>query len=319
VGIALLLAVAVVGLETTRTVQAYFWEWPRRVQTRTIYNHNLVALSQTVRESGVDLAGISALYPLYYHDPWIYRYVAERDEHAVRWFDGRGCIVYPGASEDGQYAFSAATRLDPVLRDEFAEHAALVERVQLAFSDENPSFELWHWQGGQALRAALDQLGPASAMWVSSEVRFTQPEQRELLGEAPRFGDVMALLGYRLASGATAQGGASVHAGASVELVTYWRALRTVEAQDDWNTFVHLLDPQSAVIGGVDVLQCPPTGWQPGDIVVQVHRFRIADDAPQGLAYLEIGVYRRGSARLPVWAGEAIAGDRVLLGTLRIE
>ena len=77
------------------------------------------------------LVGVSALYPLYYHDPWLYRYVTGHDERALRWFDGRGCIVYPGVPPAGvTFAFSEEAPLHPTLRDEFAQHAALVERVE---------------------------------------------------------------------------------------------------------------------------------------------------------------------------------------------
>jgi hypothetical protein len=108
--------------------------------------------------------------------------------------------------------------------------------------------------------------------------------------------------------------------GDRVELVTYWRALRTVDAEDDWNTFLHLLDAQSTEIGGVDVLHCPPTGWQPGDLAVQVHSFQIAPSAPSGEAFLEIGVYRRGSGRrVPVRVDGQTPVDRVLLKPLQIE
>jgi hypothetical protein len=105
-----------------------------------------------------------------------------------------------------------------------------------------------------------------------------------------------------------------------VELVTYWRALRAVEAQDDWVTFVHLLDANSKLIGSTDVLHCPPTGWYPGDIAVQVHRFAIADSAPPGkAAYLEAGIYRRSTGRLPVMDGAEQIGDRVLLSPIDIQ
>jgi hypothetical protein len=317
--VTVLLALAVVGIEAVSTVQAYFGDWPSRPEVRTIYNHNLVALSRRLGAEHESVpVGISALYPLYYHDPWIYRYVTGRDEHDVRWFDGRGCIVYPGASDVARYAFSEEAPLHPTLRDEFVRQAALAERVELDASDENPYFELWDWQGGASLATDLEQLGASSRMWISPEIQFTQPELRQTLDAPPRFGDVMALVGYRLVSGEP------VRAGATVELVTYWRALRTVEAEDDWVTFVHLLDARSDVMGGVDVLHCPPTGWLPGDVAVQVHTFHIAADAPSGDAYLEIGVYRRGSpvrasTRMPVIVDGQPAGDRVLLEPLRVE
>ncbi len=124
----------------------------------------------------------------------------------------------------------------------------------------------------------------------------------------------MALEGYRL-------NGTTFKPGDVIELLSYWRVLRTVENQDDWNTFVHVLDEQSQVVGGIDVLACPPTGWYPGDIMVQVHRFALSPKALAGQeVYLEIGVYRRTTnARLPVLVGDEVVGDRVLLDLLTIE
>jgi hypothetical protein len=126
----------------------------------------------------------------------------------------------------------------------------------------------------------------------------------------------MALVGYRMPSHPTGH----VRPGETLELVTYWRALRTVEAEDDWNTFLHLLDAQSSEVGGVDVLHCPPTGWLPGDVVVQVHSLPVARNAPSGEAYLEIGVYRRGSgSRIAVQVDAQTIVDRVLLEPIQIE
>jgi 4-amino-4-deoxy-L-arabinose transferase-like glycosyltransferase len=313
------LTVGLLVMEGARTWHTYFVDWPSRPETRNIYNHNLVATARYLDTSAVGGAiGISALYPLYYHDPWILRYVVGRDDLLVRWFDGRngpllggGGIVYPGYGE-ARYVFSALTPLDPVLRSDFYSQASLIERHQLAPDDQNPYFEVWHWQGHDALISDLDVLRTDSLVWISPEVRFTQPELRRPAQVPVRFGDVMALAGYRL-SGLD-------RAGDTIELVTYWRALRTVQEQDDWVTFVHLLDRDSQVVGGVDVLHCPPTGWQPGDVAVQVHRFVVLENAPRNQeAYLELGVYRRTTGRIPVLVDGQAVGDRVLLVPVNIE
>lgn len=153
-------------------------------------------------------------------------------------------------------------------------------------------------------------------MWVSSETQFTHPELRRSLNDGAQFGDVLALTGYRL-------NGDRFKKGDVVELVTYWHALRTVQAQDDWDTFVHLLNENSQVIGGTDVLDSPPTGWRPGDTVVQVHRFHVGEASPpKGSpqeAWIEIGVYRHKAGRLPVMLNDEIVGDRVLLAPVSID
>ena len=335
------LAIALILLEGGRTYRAYFVEWPSRPEARNIYNHNLVAASRYLADAPAlgapdapDALGISALYPLYYHDPWIFRYVTGRDDMPVRWFDGRGAIVYPGEGGatpvDGgtRYIFTTLTPLHPVLRDEFEAQASLIERRELDPEDQNRAFEVWRWQGREALAERLEELRAASPMWVSPEVQFTHPEQRQPLEGAAPFGDLASLIGYRFAGpgvGQEAGGGAqsslpraTLARGETVTLVTYWRALRRAVDEDDWKTFVHLLDVDSRVIGGVDVLNAPPTGWLPGDTIVQVHAFRVDPDAPPGEAYLEVGVYRDETGRLPVTVDGQAAGDRVLLAPVEI-
>jgi 4-amino-4-deoxy-L-arabinose transferase-like glycosyltransferase len=313
-----ILAVSLTTVEGIRSYKAYFVEWPNRPEARNIYNHNMVATARYLRdqpESGA--VGISALYPRYYHDPWILRYIAGRDDLQIRWFGDRepypaACIVYPAEGE-ARYVFSALTLLDPALRPHFESQAKLIEQRTLAEDDQNPYFEVWRWQGSAALADQLQALEAASPTWVSPEVHFTQPERRRFLDSPAQFGDVMALVGYRWS-------GTLFQPGDVIELITYWRALRTVEAEDDWVTFVHLLDANSQLLGSIDVLHCPPTGWYPGDIAVQVHRFAIADSAPRAkVAYLEVGVYRRSTGRLPVMDGTEPIGDRVLLSPIEIQ
>jgi hypothetical protein len=53
-------------------------------------------------------------------------------------------------------------------------------------------------------------------------------------------------------------------------------------------------------------------------VAVQVHSFAVAGDASPGEAYLEVGVYRRSSGRVPVIVDGQTAGDRVLLEPLQI-
>lgn len=311
----IVLVLAVLGVEAGRTYRTYFIEWATDPEARMIYNQNLVATAQYLRDRPArEAIGISALHPLYYHDPWIFRYVAQRPDLAVRWFDGRGGIVYPGTGE-ARYVFSAKTPLDPALRAEFEAGATWIEQQQLDPADENPTFDVWLWQGGEALAQTLETLQASSPLWVSPETRFDRPELRQALQGEARFGHapaLAALVGYRL-------DGISFQPGDMVELITYWRALERVSQEDDWVTFVHLLDVDSNLIGSVDVLDCPPTGWYPGDIVVQVHRFQVSPNSARGTqAYLELGLYRRSMGRLPVVVdGQAIA-DRVLLAPVEV-
>ena len=302
------LAVGLVVVGGMRDYHAYFVDWPNRPQARNIYNCNMVEIARYVRAEPVQSTlGISALYPLYYHDPFILRYASGRADLRTRWFDGRGGIVYPAEGE-GRYIFSALTRLDPALRDDFVAHATLVERRELRRDDQNPYFEVWEWHGGQALEESLGQ----SPMWVSPETEFTHPEWRQSLKPPVHFGTVMALIGYRA-------NGREFRPGDVLEMVIYWRALKRVEEQDDWVTFVHLLDQSGQWIAGVDVLNCPPTGWYPGDVAAQVYRLRVPNDISPGEKMVEVGVYRRSVGRRSVLVGGHAVGDRVLLSPVRVK
>jgi hypothetical protein len=312
IGVAwVVLALFLVAMEGWRSAYTYFVDWPNRPQTRNIHNQNMVAISKYLRDEPEGGAvAFSAMYPLYYHDPWIFRYVAVRHDITDRWFDGRGGVVYPVEGE-ARFVFSALTPLDPALQNAFQADAELIERRELRPDDENPFFEVWRWDGGRALEVRLKAVAQNSPMWVSPETQFTQPGLRRTLSGGAQFGDVLTLLGYRL----NAQ---RFKAGDEVELVTYWRALRTVQDQDDWDTFVHLLDQDSQVVGGTDLLDSPPTGWRPGDTVVQVHRFHVGEVTSQE-AFIEIGVYRHRAGRLSVLLEGEPVGDRVLLSPVKID
>ncbi len=306
------LALGLVAVEGGRDYHAYFVDWPNRPQARNIYNCNMVAISHYVRaEPPRSTIGVSALYPLYYHDPFILRYASGRADLRVRWFDGRGGIVYPVEGQ-GRYIFSALTPLDPALRDEFTAQATLIERRELRPDDQNPYFEVWQWQGGATLAENLRRLAGRSPMWVSPETDFTHPELRRPLESPVRFGKVMALVAYRT-------NGHEFRPGDTLEMVIYWRALLRVTEQDDWVTFVHLLGMDGRWLAGVDVLHCPPTGWYPGDVAVQVYRLRVPDDAVPGPRMVEVGVYRRTVGRQPVVVDGRVAGDRVLLAPVYVE
>lgn len=309
------LAVGLIAHEGVRTYQAYFVDWPARPETRNIYNHNLVTAARALRdEPPGSVVAVSALYPLYYHDPWIVRYVTGRDDLALRWFDGRSCIVYPDTTE-ARYVFSALTLPDPALEAQFSAQAIPLSRRYLSVDDENPYLEFWRWSGFETLATELTQIAAESRMWIGSIDSIPEDGAAESVGMTGLavFGDLIELAGYRL-------NGASVAPGDTVELVSYWRALRTAHDEDNWVTFVHLLDAAGGYLGGVDVLGCPPTGWLPGDVVVQVHRFVVPAGALHGtVAYLEMGFYQRPDRRLQVQIEGLPVDNRVLLAPVTIE
>jgi len=137
---------------------------------------------------------------------------------------------------------------------------------------------------------------------------------------AANWADQIALLGYDLP-------GVAFHAGDSLPVTVYWRALSGMDLP--YTFFVHLLGPFNPATNGPLWGQhdaqpgngtFPTTAWEAGEIVLDRYLVPIPPEAPPGQYELEIGFYYLPTlARLPVLdsSGQAI-GDRVLLSPVRV-
>ncbi len=99
------------------------------------------------------------------------------------------------------------------------------------------------------------------------------------------------------------------------ELWTFWRAKATPDRP--LSLMGHLLGPDGTPIAVADGMGFPSEFWQPGDLIVQRHRFSIPTDAPSGEFTLVTGAYWLDT--LERWKvivdGEPV-GDRILLSTI---
>ena len=83
--------------------------------------------------------------------------------------------------------------------------------------------------------------------------------------------------------------------------------------------FVHLLDSQSTVWAGRDILSVATAGWEAGDIFAQAHHFPLPSDIPAGQYQVEIGVYSRTDMqRFVVFEGGQPVADRLLLEPISV-
>ena len=119
-------------------------------------------------------------------------------------------------------------------------------------------------------------------------------------------------LGYELASDTLASG-------EWAHLTTYWRVLQDVASPLPLAIFVHLLDSQSTIWAGRDILSVSTAGWEAGDIFAQVHHFPLPSDIPAGQYQVEIGVYSRTDMQhFVVFEGEQPVADRLLLEPISV-
>ena len=182
-----------------------------------------------------------------------------------------------------------------------AETSAGRHRLQLAVVD----------QEGKPLAAAIDLI----------ELEIEVPERRMALPsiENPmeiNLGDEVTFLGYDLSV-------TVVRPGDTLRLTLYWQARREIAGW--YKVFTHLLNDEDRIwaqkdgvpVGGMR----PTTGWVEGEIIVDEYELTVGPDASGGDYVLEVGMYEEGTGmRLRVLneGGQAV-GDRILLGTVRIE
>ncbi len=116
-------------------------------------------------------------------------------------------------------------------------------------------------------------------------------------------------------------------AGSALHLTLRWQPLAT--PRDSATIFIHLIDAAERPVAGWDYTPLggsAPTylwfpKWLPGQTYVDPYRLTLPPDVPPGKYRLEVGMYGMTSQRrLPVVdAAGNLAGDRVILGTVRVE
>jgi hypothetical protein len=122
------------------------------------------------------------------------------------------------------------------------------------------------------------------------------------------------LVGYRVDT-------SEAHAGGSIQLVLYWKALNPIET--NYQVFTHLYDGRlwGQHDGAPGCAMQPTTLWEPGRIVRDEHVIPIAPSTPVGDIPLLVGMYSLYTKeRLPVQglSGEPL-GDTICLTTVRIQ
>jgi hypothetical protein len=129
-----------------------------------------------------------------------------------------------------------------------------------------------------------------------------------------RFGDVLAVQGYRPAP---------LAAGRTDAVIFRWNPLTAFGSQW-WDTrvFGHLLDSEGRQWSTTGDAYAALVGdWGPGDTLLYWQAIAPRADAPLGGYWLEIGFYRFGAAgfeHLPAYHGEQSLGGQVRLGPFRV-
>lgn len=190
--------------------------------------------------------------------------------------------------------------------------------------DERPTVALfwvnWDWPSGEFSPVLVDLAGKVVATLpgvatVSLNRRLTTVPSIDHAVQA-NFGNVAELLGYSLSS-------RRIQAGSAMEVELVWRALQPTTI--NYKVFNHLLDESQTQRGGDDRI---PQGfystvlWQSGEIIIDRYPVFVAPDAPNGVYWLDVGLYPADNPAAPplslVENGRPVAANSVRLGPLKV-
>jgi hypothetical protein len=145
------------------------------------------------------------------------------------------------------------------------------------------------------------------------QTRWAGGREDVFLDPPPRFGDSVALRGYRLSA-------TSLRPGETLELTLYWEA--AARPRRDFTVFNHVTALDGTLWGQKDAPPgsglSPTSRWRPGEAVADRHEIAVKPDTPAGTYDLYTGLYELQTLqRLPV-QGDADPQRRVRLARIEV-
>ncbi len=300
------------------TYRDFLIRWPQHPRVRYAFQSSMTEamryLDAQPDAAPVVFAGLSP----HDMDPWTEASTLRRRDLHIRWIDTRQAMVIPSL-ESFRLITLDITPVDPAL----AGWLGLDRAAVLAQGDLVP-------RGGQENEpGAPVYVDPAYTVyqiddqWLGRIAAATfagdDPFLPVLLGEPPVFGGpsgaggLVEWLGYQWLT--------EPQPSTPAQLLTFWTVLQTgprstVYGAPALKIFLHLLDGQGQIAGGIDALGAAPDTWQPGDVIVQLHTFSYP--AASGRYAVELGWYVPPEGpRLPVTNVDAPQG-RILLEPVEV-
>lgn len=270
--------VAVVALLTwnaTLTARDYFVTWLNNAEVRWLYQATWTQAARWL-DASADATPVAASgLKIHDLDPQTFDILMRRRDVKVKWFDCRTSILLPG---DGAMRY--------ISPDFFPCDADIWARF---LGDARPILQP-RWQNTGAVIFTAHQFEFKSAP--------SQPPAATW--------DVLSLLGTQITRPTVAPGG-------EAELLTFWAV--TGRVPDPIAIFVHLIGSNGELRAQWDGFDFGEAQLEPGDQLVERHRFIVPPGTPPGAYRVVAGVYQPATmARLTRPNGE----DQVFIGTIHV-
>jgi len=268
------LSLAITGIVAVRDLPDYFVDWAEHAMVRFLYRADYRALAETMCADAdvADVADVAVGSLLF--GPWDKVAVqtdCPRESLHARWLNPSRALVFAGGTATPLY-----------LQDEGSRHPEIERLLAESLSIAAP-------RGMQGY--SVEPPAP-SAHSNSSDVDGVPA------GDQP-FGDALALIAVEVLSPADA-------AARNVRIAAWWRVEAVLPLPEEellphpsapgvyngprLKVFAHLWDGESLVAID-DGLWVDPYSLEPGDIILQYHRFDLADAAGDDELTLEVGLY----------------------------
>jgi 4-amino-4-deoxy-L-arabinose transferase-like glycosyltransferase len=301
----------IIALNAGLTYGDYFVEWAADSDVRYTFQTGITQAARYLDASEEATPAVMAGLSVHDVDPLTLAVSLRRRDLAARWCDTRGALVLPAGAGPIRLLIPGVVPLDPALANQLARYSTPPERHML--DGGALAFTLYRIERTDDWRAHVAALSAPSAAFTSPEVEFLPGDPQGLRQPHPlpaNFSDQLDFLGYEWLKEDFVPGG-------QVALLTYWRTHGPLDGQR--KAFVHLLDAHSGIRGSHDGLDAGLGSLQPGDVIVQLHRFRVAADAQPGEHQVEVGAYDPTSeGRLMVLQNGRPVADRLLLEAMEV-
>jgi hypothetical protein len=237
--LALLLLIALLGVNITRTASAIFYVWPSNAEVQFVWQQAFTEIADYLDSSEGERAIALGGWTPESMDPPTMDLLLRREDLNLRYFEPTQSLLLPSppSGEASTIFLPAVLPLEPILADRLAGWGASQETLG--------TFRLWQIPDSPAI----------------------QPQfQNETL-----FGNEITFLGYDL--GGSTEKLILEDDGGRIDLLTYWRVV--APGSGPRRFFLHAVTADGQIVAQDDRNGAPAAYWQMGDILLQRHTLQV--------------------------------------------
>ena len=282
----------------------FFVVWPVNDEVRFYHQANVNEMAKYLDARPADTTPVVGCSPfLNEKEDWLrsprqtIHFEMRRTDLPIRWNDCRDSLVFPAGGQWRQFILYM-TPLAQNLPPQITTWLTGTPTTLNAFGDSL----IYDVDGRDRLAKTLAEVGQAEAAWPEENITATLPVD---------FGHDVKLIGYRVEK-------PSLRPGKTLNVTTYWQVIG--QPPPFMTTFIHLIDSTGQIAAQTDRQSVLADTLQPGDVFMQLHSIDLPADLPPESLRLSIGLYSSETGqRLPIYEGESLRGDHLLLQPVTIK